>query len=641
MKKISKVVVAVMLSLLTANVYGAPKKAKAAGAEKPKDYDFVFQLLNMSSHNMEVWPEITTREAVPKTYERRTVASGECATYYFKSDDIDKDIENYQKESGTEINKEKGAWFIFGVKDLETEAERWTTGVGLNFIKNNNEVIALYDDFKSNIVYNSPLLKKTGSKADCNYTITNNTDKAVYVSNVISSKGRRLKGISEQTLVKPKEKVTLQWNKNDFTKDYPNCVLGVKIMNQYDTGSQEGWFAEFYDLKKDVTFAINETPESPKTITKLLQELATEAAKHASKEAAKPIEEAVITAKNTLNIKNREIDLHRYVGSSNDEKNYSFKITNNTNYLLVFRNWLYDKRIKDASVNDSPNNDDFELSPGSTVTMTFDVDKLVNDYDSQYSFCAQYILIETNSAGEKVSLVENGYSNNWYFDISKNMAGKKTIVTASYENEELHTDFYTTFTESKEITGVWKEATWGSAGDKYFTVGENGRKVIFSDKGKEKTDTLASFRMYTKYFEEKVCGFEAELKIISGENLLNPSFGFTFNEDIDKNTGYMLTISNGSFYLSEKGPDRWYYQLDDGKGHKFTNDLHNKNGVVEKITVKRAGNNINIYFNDKLQWVIQDAKYLSGYTRIVCGQNRKPGEDTEAEFEYLKFQFEK
>ena len=606
MKKISKVVVAVMLSLLTANVYGAPKKAKAAGAEKPKDYDFVFQLLNMSSHNMEVWPEITTREAVPKTYERRTVASGECATYYFKSDDIDKDIENYQKESGTEINKEKGAWFIFGVKDLETEAERWTTGVGLNFIKNNNEVIALYDDFKSNIVYNSPLLKKTGSKADCNYTITNNTDKAVYVSNVISSKGRRLKGISEQTLVKPKEKVTLQWNKNDFTKDYPNCVLGVKIMNQYDTGSQEGWFAEFYDLKKDVTFTINDTADSDK---------------------------------NTLSIKSRKLGLEQYFTDSADEKSYVFEVTNKTNHLLIINNWLYDKRIKDLSPNDSPNTWDYELAPGETKTIIYDVDKLLNDYDSQYRFFTEYVLLEINAAGERVNHML-GYNDSWYFDVSNKMVGNKTIVNVTYDDGELVPDFYTALIESNETTGIWKEATWVSPGDAYYKVGKNGRKVTFSDKGLERE--AGGFLPYTQAFNEATCGFEAEITIVSGQDTGSPGYGFTFNEDIEnlEKSGYLLSITNcGIFYLYEINPNGWKNLLPGEKG--FGRGLNRTYGVKDKITVKRVENDIRIYFNDSLEWVIEDAKYLSGYTRFCCGQNVQPDVYTVVEYEYLKFQFEK
>ena len=150
-------------------------------------------------------------------------------------------------------------------------------------------------------------------------------------------------------------------------------------------------------------------------------------------------------------------------------------------------------------------------------------------------------------------------------------------------------------------------------------------------------------RVYSNYFTDKVNGFEAEVTKFSGDEVGSSGYGFTFCEDLAKGKTYLLTITTVGLFriweINNKGPWKSVIPEDEnGRIYRISFNLNSSLGKKNKITVKKAGKNIHIFFNDNLAWIIPNAKYTSGHTRFFATHNGNPDDSTEIDFEYLKFQ---
>ncbi|MCQ2591857.1 MAG: hypothetical protein MJ188_03655 [Treponema sp.] len=300
--------------------------------------------------------------------------------------------------------------------------------------------------------------------------------------------------------------------------------------------------------------------------------------------------------------------------TTNADCNYTFK--NNTNEAVYVANCIFSETGEKIASSERK-----LLQPGKEVTFSYNINTLRKKYPDcnlGIEYIGQY----------SMDLYVTGWVRNFNSLTDKMIYNINNLYESN--NNYLQTSTDTT-------TDEWKTSTWTNSGDNFFKS-VDGKKVKFSEKSSENYN-----RVYSNYFTDKVNGFEAEVTKFSGDEVGSSGYGFTFCEDLNKGKAYLLTITTvGLFRIWEINNGQWKSLIpadENGRTFRVSSALNCAYGVKDKVTVKRVGKDIQIFFNDELAWIIQNAKLPSGNTRFFASHNGNANETTEIDFEYLKFQF--
>ena len=144
--------------------------ASTSVKNQTKTNDLIVQVINMSSHDIQLWPEITLgNDGVPIKYDEVFLSKGDAISFYYNSDDIIADFKNWMVEKNKKYDMNY-VWFICGYRQCDTDLEHWTTGRNLVNLKNLNQTLFIVDTMEDRKGIWSDNLSEAVDNVDCNYT---------------------------------------------------------------------------------------------------------------------------------------------------------------------------------------------------------------------------------------------------------------------------------------------------------------------------------------------------------------------------------------------------------------------------------------------------------------------------------------
>lgn len=254
------------------------------------------------------------------------------------------------------------------------------------------------------------------------------------------------------------------------------------------------------------------------------------------------------------------------------------------------------------------------LCAGEKMDINFDLSKIVTQNpNGVVGYCAKEIHGNHQRAKGNISVVVNNIKN-------------EVVLTDDASNITYKTDYI-----SSKSVGKWENSKWFGWDDSLFTRNVEKNTMIM----KCGNDNSNIFN-YTNYYGDSVKGFEANVTKKSGNDVGSYGYGFTFCEDLNEGVGYIILITaEGIYSIVEMSPEGWNFLLPNSREISF--DLKTGFNVENKIKVQLENKDIYIYFNDVLNYIIPNAKYTSGITRLSASHNGNPEDPTEIEYQYLRF----
>ena len=254
------------------------------------------------------------------------------------------------------------------------------------------------------------------------------------------------------------------------------------------------------------------------------------------------------------------------------------------------------------------------LRAGEKIDINFDLSKIASQKpDGVIGYCAKEIHGNHQRSNGGLSVFVNNIKNE--------------VVLADNPSDIIYKTSYI----SPSNIGKWEDSKWFGWDDSLFTRNVEKNTMIM-----KRADDNQNIFNYSNYYGNSVKGFEANVTKKSGNDVGSYGFGFTFGENLEAGVGYIILITTEGLYsIIEMNPEGWSYILQNA--HEVSFDLKTGFNVENKIRVQVENKDIYIYFNDVLNYIIPNAKYTSGITRLSASHNGNPNDPTEVEYQYLRF----